>query len=58
MANQGETKAVIGSSAYGAGTVAGGDGSLQPDTRDLDVAKGQGAHFARTVKAYVKGKDA
>ncbi|CAO1636517.1 unnamed protein product [Parajaminaea phylloscopi] len=46
---------IAGGSAYGAGTIAGGDGSLQPTAKDLAVAKGQGTHFAKVVNQYVRG---
>ncbi|PWZ00099.1 putative 1,4-benzoquinone reductase [Testicularia cyperi] len=49
---------VVGPSAYGAGTVAGGDGSRQPVEADLIVAKDQGEHFATVVNTFVKGKSA
>ena len=37
---------VIGGSPYGAGTVAGGDGALQPTEADLAGARFQGRHVA------------
>lgn len=46
---------VGGGSAWGGGTVAGGDGALQPTSNDLAVAKGQGTFFAKVVGQYVKG---
>ncbi|SNX85079.1 probable 1,4-Benzoquinone reductase [Melanopsichium pennsylvanicum] len=49
---------IHGISAYGAGTIAGGDGSRQPIDIDLAVAKSQGEHFANVVNTYVKGKSA
>lgn len=49
---------IVGASAYGAGTVAAGDGSRQPTEIDLRVAKGQGEHFANVVNTYVKGQSA
>lgn len=49
---------IIGSSAYGAGTVAGGQGQLQPDPLDLSVAEKQGEYFAKIVSTYVKGSSA
>ena len=36
-----------GGSGYGAGTLAGPDGSRQPTDRELSLAKQQGAHVAR-----------
>lgn len=49
---------IVGSSAYGAGTVAGGQGQLQPDPLDLAVAEKQGQYFAKVVSTYVKGSSA
>ncbi|PWN33127.1 putative 1,4-benzoquinone reductase [Meira miltonrushii] len=49
---------IVGSSAYGAGTVAGGQGQLQPDPLDLSVAEKQGEYFAKVVSTYVKGSSA
>jgi len=41
---------VRGGSPYGAGTIAGGDGSRQPSDTELAIAKHQGAHVAATAK--------
>lgn len=49
---------IVGGSAYGAGTVAGGDGSRQPTEADLRVAKAQGSSFAKFVGTFVAGKAA
>lgn len=49
---------IIGASAYGAGTVAAGDGSRQPTKEDYAVANFQGKHFANTVNTFVAGKHA
>lgn len=38
---------VSGGSAYGASTLAGGDGSRQPDDRELSICHFQGEHVAR-----------
>jgi NAD(P)H dehydrogenase (quinone) len=38
---------IIGGSPYGAGTVAGGDGSRQPSKQDLEAAEYQGKHVAQ-----------
>jgi NAD(P)H dehydrogenase (quinone) len=38
---------IIGGAPYGAGTIAGADGSLQPTATDLAGARFQGAHVAR-----------
>lgn len=37
---------VSGGTPYGASTIAGGDGSRQPDARELKIARHQGAHVA------------
>jgi hypothetical protein len=46
---------IHGGSPYGASTIAHGDGSRQPDPKELKIAEFQGAHFARTVSTYLKG---
>ena len=38
---------VGGGTPYGASTLAGGDGSRQPDARELTIARHQGAHVAK-----------
>ncbi|HUE90534.1 NAD(P)H:quinone oxidoreductase [Pseudomonas sp.] len=38
---------VGGGTPYGASTIAGGDGSRQPDDRELEIARHQGEHVAR-----------
>ena len=38
---------VSGGTPYGATTIAGGDGSRQPDPRELAIARHQGEHVAR-----------
>jgi len=38
---------ISGGSPYGAGTIAGGDGSRQPSANELEGARWQGAHVAR-----------
>lgn len=55
---QSNVEKIVGSSAYGAGTVAGGQGQLQPDPLDLSVAQKQGEYFAKIVSTYVKGSSA
>ncbi len=47
FSGQTEKHAVIGGAPYGAGTIAGSDGSLKPTTTDLAGAHFQGAHVAR-----------
>jgi NAD(P)H dehydrogenase (quinone) len=49
---------VIGGSAYGAGTVANGDGSRQVSQKELEIAHTQGENFGKIVSTYVKGKNA
>ncbi|KAG2173151.1 hypothetical protein INT43_004524 [Umbelopsis isabellina] len=51
-----DNSVVIGGSAYGAGTVAGGDGSRQPSEAELRIATIQGEKFAKVVKAYKAGQ--
>lgn len=46
---------VTGSSAWGAHTIAGGDGSRQPTKAELAIAKGQGESFAKIVNQFVRG---
>ncbi|TMW62503.1 hypothetical protein Poli38472_005121 [Pythium oligandrum] len=41
---------IHGGSPWGAGTLAGGDGSRQPSKLELDVAKAQGESFASVAK--------
>ena len=43
-----------GGSAYGAGTVAGPDGSRQPSEIELTIARKQGAHVAGIAAKLVK----
>ncbi|CAO3638282.1 unnamed protein product [Cunninghamella echinulata] len=49
---------VIGGSAWGSGTVAGGDGSRQVSQKEKEIAITQGKNFGNIVKAYVAGKSA
>ncbi len=46
---------VHGSSAWGAGTFAGPDGSRQPSDKELAIARIQGEEFYKTVAKYVAG---
>ncbi|PIA19279.1 protoplast secreted protein 2 precursor [Coemansia reversa NRRL 1564] len=41
---------VVGGSAWGAGTVANGDGSRQPTQKELEIAEAQGENFASVAK--------
>ena len=45
---------VSGGTPYGASTLAGGDGSRQPDERELSIARFQGEHVAK-IAAKLKG---
>ncbi|WP_339649893.1 NAD(P)H:quinone oxidoreductase [Halopseudomonas pelagia] len=45
---------VSGGTPYGATTLAGGDGSRQPDERELAIARFQGEHVAK-ITASLKG---
>lgn len=45
---------VGGGTPYGASTIAGGDGSRQPDDRELDIARHQGEYVAN-ITAKLKG---
>lgn len=49
---------IVGGSAYGAGTIAGGDGSRTPTIKELEVARIQGEQFGNMIRAYVRGKNA
>ncbi|ORX63118.1 flavo protein WrbA [Hesseltinella vesiculosa] len=49
---------VIGGSAWGAGTVANGDGSRQVSDKEKEIGKTQGTNFGNVVKTYVAGKSA
>eukprot|EP01114_Cavostelium_apophysatum_P008368 TRINITY_DN207_c0_g1_i1.p1 TRINITY_DN207_c0_g1~~TRINITY_DN207_c0_g1_i1.p1 ORF type:complete len:211 (+),score=43.89 TRINITY_DN207_c0_g1_i1:101-733(+) len=48
---------VCGATPYGGGTHTGGNGARQPSELELKVIGVQGEYFARTVAAYVRGKD-
>ncbi len=41
---------ITGGSPYGAGTLAGGDGTRQPSENELKIARFQGSHIARVAK--------
>lgn len=49
-------EAIIGGAPYGAGTIAGADGSRAPTETDLAGARFQGAHVAR-IAARLAGAD-
>lgn len=46
---------ITGGSPYGAGTLAGGDGSRQPSANELAIARFQGKHVAEITKRLVGG---
>ena len=46
---------IAGGSPYGAGTLAGGDGSRQPSETELTIARFQGAHVARIAGRLASG---
>jgi NAD(P)H dehydrogenase (quinone) len=56
FAGQTSGEGIIGGAPYGAGTIAGADGSLQPTATDLAGARFQGAHVAR-IAARLVGAD-
>ncbi|MBU2485744.1 MAG: NAD(P)H:quinone oxidoreductase [Alphaproteobacteria bacterium] len=56
FAGQTSGESIIGGAPYGAGTIAGADGSLQPTATDLAGARFQGAHVAR-IAARLAGAD-
>ncbi|ORX92454.1 flavo protein WrbA [Basidiobolus meristosporus CBS 931.73] len=43
---------IVGGSAWGAGTLAGPDGSRQPTAKELEVARSQGQNFAQIVAKF------
>jgi NAD(P)H dehydrogenase (quinone) len=47
LMNMGE---ITGGSPYGAGTLAGGDGSRRPTENELKIARFQGSHVAKVAK--------
>jgi len=46
---------ITGGSPYGAGTLAGGDGSRRPSANELTIARFQGRHVAEITKRLVSG---
>jgi NAD(P)H dehydrogenase (quinone) len=44
---------ITGGSPYGAGTIAGNDGSRQPSENELEIARYQGRHVAEIAKKLV-----
>ena len=53
-----QTDEVAGGSPYGPGTVAGGDGTLQPKPADLDAAHALGRRIARVAAGIKSLRDA
>ncbi|MBN2495592.1 MAG: NAD(P)H:quinone oxidoreductase [Deltaproteobacteria bacterium] len=49
---------ISGGGPYGAGTIAGPDGSRQPSDNELEIARFQGRHVAEIARALVRGKEA
>jgi NAD(P)H dehydrogenase (quinone) len=49
---------ITGGSPYGAGTLAGADGSRQPSENELRIARFQGRHTAEIARALVLGRAA
>lgn len=45
--DQGTLEEIVGGSPYGAGTIAGGDGSRKPSAKELAGARFQGEHVAK-----------
>jgi NAD(P)H dehydrogenase (quinone) len=45
---------ITGGSPYGAGTLAGGDGSRQPSANELEIARYQGRHVAEITAKLVR----
>lgn len=55
FAGQTRMDQVVGGSPYGAGTIAGGDGSRQPSQTELDGARFQGRHVALIAARLAAG---
>jgi NAD(P)H dehydrogenase (quinone) len=49
---------ITGGSPYGAGTLAGNDGSRQPSENELQIARFQGRHVAEIARALALGRAA
>ncbi|KAI9366663.1 flavoprotein-like protein [Pilaira anomala] len=47
---------VVGGSAYGAGTIANGDGSRQATEKELAIAHTQGENFAKILNTFHRGQ--
>ena len=57
FAGQTSGAGIIGGAPYGAGTIAGADGSLKPTETDLSGARFQGAHVARVAAQLAAGAE-
>lgn len=55
FAGQTTSEQIIGGAPYGAGTIAGGDGSLQPNEIELEGARYLGAHVAEIAAKLAAG---
>ena len=55
FAGQTTSEQIIGGAPYGAGTIAGGDGSLQPNEIELEGARYLGAHLAEIAAQLAAG---
>ncbi|CAO3647313.1 unnamed protein product [Cunninghamella echinulata] len=53
-----DSSEVIGGSPYGAGAIAGSDGSRDVSQKEKEIAVTQGEMFGKIVSTYVKGKSA
>ncbi|GAB5590074.1 hypothetical protein Unana1_04974 [Umbelopsis nana] len=47
---------VIGGSAYGAGTMANGDGSRAVTDKEKEIARNQGENFGKVITTFVRGR--
>lgn len=48
---------VIGGSAYGAGTMANGDGSRAVTEKEKEIARNQGENFGKVISTFVRGRN-
>lgn len=54
----GDMNEIHGGSAYGAGTIAGQDGSRQPTALEFEIAEHSGKHFSEVATALKIGREA
>ncbi|KAI8089436.1 NAD(P)H:quinone oxidoreductase, type IV [Halteromyces radiatus] len=54
----GNSTEILGGSPWGAGTIAGSDGSRQPHPFELEMARMQGEEFGNLIQTQVAGKQA